>query len=296
MVKILSAASWVGAIVLASSLAVVMPALAQTGPVVSVQGGIENGANGGAWRGGVPAGGGILGTVTTIDGNTITVTSSPHTMRPMPERATSTPVTSVPSAVYTVDATNAKIYKGSPTSTVSISAIAVGDMLIVQGTVNGTNITANIIRDGVVPTMGRPGMGGKGGFGHGTSSAPTGTAPIQGNGEPVIGGSVTGISGTTLTVTNASNVTYTIDAASTTIIKNGMSTPITNIAVGDNVIVQGVVNGNAVTASSVIDQGVKGTNGSSTNSSSTKPQGSGGFGFGGIFSAIGGFFQHLFGF
>ena len=294
MVKVLSTASWVGAIVLASSLAVVMPALAQTNAVVSVHGGVEDGTNGGMQYGGMQGGGGIMGTVSAINGNTLTVTSVSRPARPMPERATSTPVTSVSSTAYTVDATNAKIYKGSPTSTVSVSVIAVGDTLIVQGTVSGTNIAATVIRDGVVPTMGRPGMGGKG-LGHSTSSTPTGTTSIQGNGEPVIGGSVTAISGTTLTVTNASNVTYTINAASTTIVKNGTSTAIANIAVGDNVIVQGVVNGNAVTASSIIDQGAKRVNSSSTNGSSTKPQG-GGFGFGGIFSAIGGFFQHLFGF
>jgi hypothetical protein len=169
----------------------------------------------------------------------------------------------------------------------------VGDTLIVQGTASGTNIAATVIRDGVVPMAGRPGTPGKG-FGRSASSTPTGTALIQGNGEPVIGGSITTISGTTLTVTNASNVTYTIDAASTTIVKNGTSTAIANIAVGDNVIVQGVVNGNSVAASSIIDQGAKGANSSSANGSSTKPKGGGGFG--GIFSAIGGFFQHLFGF
>ncbi len=66
--------------------------------------------------------------------------------------------------VYTVDATNAKIYKGSVTSTVAVSDIAQGDTVMVQGTITGTNVAATVIRDGVGGMMGgRPGMG----FGHG---------------------------------------------------------------------------------------------------------------------------------
>ncbi len=121
----------------------------------------------------------------------------------------------------------------------------------------------------------------------------TSTPIIQGNGEPVIGGNVTAISGTTLTVTNASNVTYTIDAASSTVVVKGVSSTFSNVAVGDNVIVQGTVNGNAVTASSIIDQGVK-----TMGASSTAPHMGGGIGagIGGFFGSIGGFFKHLFGF
>ena len=126
----------------------------------------------------------------------------------MPEQA-STSVTyaaGVAGTVYTVDATNAKIYKGSATTTVSVSGIAAGDTVMVQGTVSGTNVAATVIRDGIGGMMGiQPGMPGKG-FGHGASSTPSTTPIIQGNGEPVVGGSVTAISGTTLTVTNASNV------------------------------------------------------------------------------------------
>lgn len=298
MTKIASAVLWVGAIVVASSLAVVMPALAQTsanigaGVSVSAQGGIHDGANGGVRRGGVQSG--IFGTVSAVSGNSLTVTANARPARPMPEQPTVGTTAAVATTTYTVDATNAKIYKGSATTTVSVSGIAVGDTVVVQGTVSGTSITATVIRDGAIPTAGRPGMPEKD-LGHGSSSTPSGTSPIQGNGEPVIGGNVTAISGTTITVTNASNVTYTIDAASTTIVKNGTSTAIGTIAVGDNVIVQGTVSGNSVTASSIIDQGVKGSNGASANGSSTKPRG-GGFGFGDIFGAIGGFFQHLFGF
>jgi hypothetical protein len=196
--------------------------------------------------------------------------------------------------VYTVDATNAKIYKGSATTTVSVSDIATGDTVMVQGAVSGTNVAATVIRDGVSGMMGeQPGMSGKG-SGHGASSTPSTASIIQGNGEPVVGGNVTAISGTTLTVTNTSNVPYTINAASATVVVKGASSTLANVAVGDNVIVQGTVNGNSVTASSIIDQGVKAVNVSSTNGQSH----GGGIGadIGGFFGAVGGFFQHLFGF
>jgi hypothetical protein len=298
--KIRNVVSLVGAIAIASSVAVVVPAFAQTGVNVGVganggvQEGIHNGANGGVrYGGGIQFG--VFGTVSAVNGDSLTVVSGGRPERPMPmsqQVASGSPMTFA-TTTYTVDATNAKIYKGSATTTVSVSDIMVGDTVIVQGAVSGTSVVATVIRDGVVPMAGRPGMGGKF-FGHGASSTASGTPPFQGNGEPVIGGNVTAVSGTVITVTNASNVTYTIDAASTTIMKDGTSTGIGTIAVGDSLIVQGTVNGNAVTASSIIDQGVKGSNGSSTNGSSTKPRG--GLGFGGIFSAIGGFFQHLFGF
>ena len=157
-------------------------------------------------------------------------------------------------------------------------------MVMVQGTVSGTNVTATVIRDGMM------GMMGKRNFGHMASSTP----PIQGNGEPVIAGSVAAISNATLTVTNASNVTYTVDASSAAIVKNGASSTVQNIATGDNVVIQGAVNGTSVTASSVIDQG-SGSHGSGGQSNGrpvgASPSGSR-FGFG----AIGNFFKRLFGF
>jgi hypothetical protein len=287
MIKIVNTISWVAAIGIAASLAIVMPAFAQTAP--ATQGGwAGHEGSRGSMAGGMEPG--VFGTVSAVSGNTLTVTSV------MRQRSNTTTTPTAAPIVYSVDATNAQVYKGSATTTVSVSNIAVGDTVMVQGTVSGTNVVATVIRDGLArPAEGSamPGSGRK--FGQNGSSTPSGTAAIQGNGEPVVGGNVTAISGTTLTVTNASNVTYSIDAASTTVVKNGTSTAVSNIAVGDALIVQGTVNGNSVTASSIIDQGVKNTNASSTSGQSH----GGGFGFGaigGFFGAIGGFFQHLFGF
>ena len=257
---------------LSASLALALPVFAAT----SVQGW----GGGGMHRGGGAPG--VFGTVNAVNGTTLTVTAK---VRP---NATSTAAPTV----YTVDASNAKIYKGSAMSAVSVSNIATGDTVMVQGAVDGSNVTATIIRDGVVGGMiGRPGMPGGQVLDHGASSTPGGASAIKGNGEPVVGGSVTAISGASLTVTNASNVTYTIDTTSATIVKNGTTSTIASVAVGDGVVVQGAVNGTSITASSVIDHGARGTQ-----ASSTGPGGPRGGSFGGIFSAIGGFFQHLFGF
>lgn len=203
---------------------------------------------------------GVVGAVASVSGNTLTVTSKMGS-------------NGAAATTYTVDATNATVTKSGAAS--SVSNIAVGDTVMVAGTVSGTTVTATSIRDGVM----------------GASGAKTpAQSPIQGNGEPVVGGAITAINGTSLTVTNKSNVTYAVDASTATIVKGNVTSSISNVNVGDNVIVQGTVNGTSVAASSVIDQGA-----AATNAGNTPSQGHSGF-VGGIFSAIGGFFGHLFGF
>jgi hypothetical protein len=163
----------------------------------------------------------VIGTVSAINSNTLTVTAK-NWMRSRSTTAAPTTVTT-----YTVDATNATVTKNGATTT--LSAILIGDTVQVQGTVNGSTVTATAIRDGVGQGM----M--KGGIERQKSLLPQ-TSPIQGDGQPVVGGSVTAISGATLTIMNKSNVTYTINAASTTIVKMGTpSATFSSIAVGDTV-------------------------------------------------------------
>jgi hypothetical protein len=213
---------------------------------------------------------GVFGTVASISGDTLMVTSRGFG----PNTATTT---------YSVDATNATVTKDNAAST--LSAIAVNDRVFVTGTVSGTNVTATAIHDGMGGMMGggRRGMGGK----WSATSTPS-TPAITGNGQPVIGGAVTAISGDTLTVTNKSNVTYTVDVTSATVSKTGVTgATVSNISVGDNVVIQGSVSGNSVTASSVLDQGTAPSGSTGTNPSGPR---------GGVMGAIGGFFSHLFGF
>jgi hypothetical protein len=209
---------------------------------------------GSAWQGGrgVHAGTpGIFGKVSAINGTAITVTSKAR-----PNGGTAT--------TYTVDASAATVSKNGQTSTVS--AIAVGDTVMIQGTISGTNIAAKTIRDGIAQPA------------------------IQGNGQPVVAGTVTSVNGTTIAITNQSNVSYTIDASNAKFSVRGITNPtISNITTGDNIIVQGTVNGNSVAASSVIDQKSPASN----NGNTTKPN----FGFmGGVMNNVTNFFKHLFGF
>ena len=101
------------------------------------------------------------------------------------------------------------------------------------------------------------------------------------------------ISGNTLTVTTAQGgVTYTVDVSSAVIKKDNATSSVSNITVGDKVVVQGAVSGSSVTASSVIDSAVISAQGSATTSASSHTSG----GIGKIFNSIGSFFHNLFGF
>ena len=267
----------VGSVIMMSTFLFVGTAFAQTANTMPPKGGFD----GAGQR--AP---GVFGTVASITGNTITVTSKGF--------GSNATVTS-----YTVDATNATVTKAGAVSTVS--AIAVGDTVMAEGTVSGTNVTATKINDGVMQGVGGKKTGGPGMRGAASSTAPRGEmrgsvgANITGNGEPVIGGTVASISGTSLTITNKSNVTYSVDATNATVNKSGATSTVSAIAAGDAVIVQGTVNGTAVVASSVIDQGVAPTASPSATPTTSGSGDHGGF-FGNFLGSIGGFFQRLFGF
>ncbi len=205
---------------------------------------------------------GVFGTVSAISGSTLTVQSKGW--GPNAQATT-----------YTIDATNATVSKNGASS--SIGNIVAGDTVMVQGTVSGTSVTATSIKDGL-PSMPNGGMRGRG-----IGMMPT---PIQGNGQPVVGGSVSAISGSTLTLSTKAGTTYSVDASGATVVKGNATSSLSSVAVGDNVVAQGAVNGSSVTASSVIDQGAPYTAGSGQVPPMHR----------GLFNVIGGFFQHLFGF
>ena len=210
---------------------------------------------------------GVYGTVANVSGNTITVTSKLGSS------------TNAVTTTYTVDVTNAKIMKNNVAGT--IGSILVGDTIMAQGTLTGTNLVAISIGDGVLN------KGTRGGF-NGNQTPPV--SPIMGNGQPIVAGTVATISGSTLTITNKSNVTYTVDATNAKIVKGPNTILVSGLAVGDMVIVQGAVNGNAVVATSIIDQTKPPV------STATNTEGNNGQSHGGFFAGIGSFFAHLFGF
>jgi hypothetical protein len=221
---------------------------------------------------------GVYGKVTAVNGNIITVSGRTG--------FGATPTTVQTS--YTVDATNAVIKKNNATST--LSAIAVGDMIAVQGTVTGTNVVATSIFDGIGGRM----MGNKGGNGNENENGQNSGGPgkmwsatstqVIGNGQPVVAGTVSAVNGTTITVTTASNVVYTVNAASAKVLDGQNTIALSNVIVGNKVVVQGTINGNSVTASTIVDQVAV---------ASVMPGKSQGKGF---FGGIGQFFMHMFGF
>ena len=213
----------------------------------------------------------IFGTVTAVNANIITVNSVNRMMPRTNKQQTTTPI----STTYTVDATNATITKNNLTGT--IASITVGDTIMAQGTLTGTNLVATTIRDGVMMRKAPAGTD------NNSQNSNTQTYPIAGNGQPVVAGKIVTINGSILTITNKSNVTYTVDTTNAKIVQDQKTITIANITLGDNVVVQGTVNGNTITASSVIDQ--KTTN-TGTNTQPSK----------GFFGSIGSFFSHLFGF
>ena len=190
-----------------------------------------------------------------------------------------------PTVSYTINATNATVRKGNATTTVS--SIAVGDMIAVQGTVTNTNVIATTIFDGVTGRIGINGNLDKNG--QNDQGRATSTPPILGNGQPIVAGTVSVVSGNTLTVTTASNVTYTVTIASSTKILEGQNTvALSSVVVGSKVLVQGTVNGTSIVASTVIDQ--SGVPIAGEKPAQNKGQSKG------FFKGIGQFFMHIFGF
>ncbi|MES2225056.1 MAG: DUF5666 domain-containing protein [Patescibacteria group bacterium] len=193
----------------------------------------------------------IFGTVTAVSSTTITIAS------------TDSGKTGAPVTVYTVNTATAVVDKDTKASTAA--AIVVGDHVMVQGTVTGNTIVATKIHNGV---MAKGVNGNKDGMKN----------ILEGNGQPIVGGTVTAVNGNTVTITNKSNIAYTIDVTNAKVTKNGTASTSSTIAVGDTVLVQGAINGTAVTAVSV----------TASNSGNANMHV-------GFFAKIGNFFARLFG-
>ena len=212
----------------------------------------------------------VSGTVLSINGNTITISGN-KLIKSDDQNKTKRSVT------YTVDATNAVVIKNKTIS--KVSDILVGDTVKIQGTVNGTNITAVSIRDGVM-------MSEKGAENRGKEKMASSTPIIVGNGQPIVGGIISAISSSTITITNKSNVVYTVNTSNAKIVQGKNTILLSNLAVGDSVIVQGTVNGTGITASSIIDQNKLAKTESDENKNIRK----------GFFGGMAQFFARLFGF
>jgi hypothetical protein len=259
------------ALALLTMISTAVPAFAQTTtPPAGAPNGGWAGHGGFGHRGGTMRPG-VFGTVTAVSGNTITVDSK----KGFDTTATDT--------TYTVDATNATITKSGATGT--IASIVVGDTIVAQGTLTGTNLVATTVHDGVMRMHGASGTTGT----LGTNANTNNLSNVVGNGQPVVAGAVTAISGNTISITNKSNVSYTVDATNAKITKDNATVAISSITVGDEIIAQGTINGNAVVASNIIDQ-VQPVANTSTTTTGTATQHKG------FFGSIGSFFARIFGF
>ena len=249
------------AIIALTTLSSTIPAFAETTTTKTNNGSINSEAHRNNGKNKADMKPGIIGTVVSVSGNTITITGKQGFDKNQKNTTTST--------TYTVDATNAKITKGNVAGT--ISSIVAGDTIMAQGTVTGTNIVATTIRDGVMNGENKTKTQGK-------DNVPA----IVGNGDPIIVGKVSTINGSIVTILNKNNVSYTIDVTNAKILQGQNTILVSNIAVGDTLIAQGAVTGTNIVASTVIDQS------KTVPTTTEQPKG--------FFGNIGSFFKNLFGF
>lgn len=169
---------------------------------------------------------GVHGAISAINGTTLTVTD---------ERS---------GTAYTVDASAASVKKfveGSGPTTAALSDLAVGQKVSVRGTVSGTSIVATEITQGDF----------KGDFKKGDFKGPGKGGPHGGMGSGVQG-TVSAVSGSTITVTGKDGQTYTVNAGSATV-QHMVTGSLSDITVGDTIGVQGTVSGTSITATTIMD-------------------------------------------
>ncbi len=229
----------------------------------------------------------VFGTVSSINGTLLVVTTKNG---PREDGIIKT---------YNVDASNSIVYKNNATS--SISSVVVGDNLFIQGTVSGTNVVAKIIRDGVPgrngnlmdksrnasSTMQRGERDEKGERKEMGRNNPM----FKGDGQPVVEGSVTSINGSILSVLNRNNLVYSVDASNAKVFKGNATSSLSNVVIGDRIIVQGSVNGQSISATLIFDRGIVATNTQDKINNENKPTEKKG-----IFKTMGGFFSKMFGY
>jgi hypothetical protein len=162
------------------------------------------------------------GTITAIDGNTLTVSAKSKNSDPR---------------VYTVDSSKATIlYRGT---TGSIDQLKVGDSVVVDGTVTATTGNTTLISATTISAaLSVPGAA--------VHDIVRGTV-----------GKVTKVNGTTITMDahpepkNGNKTTYTVKTDHATIIKNTDTVSLATIHEGDTILVTGSVNDATISANKI---------------------------------------------
>lgn len=158
----------------------------------------------------------VEGVITGISGTTITITADEHEG----------------GGTYTIDAANAKIMKDGASAT--LADYVVGDDIFATGTIDGTNVVATVIRNGDK------------GFG------PDGFKGRRGGKGPGVVGTVSSVSGSTLTVTGPDGKSYSVNAEGA-VVQKMVAGSLSDIVVGDRIGVQGSVSGTSITAAHIMD-------------------------------------------
>jgi len=185
-------------------------------------------AGAGLMRPGAGFGPGVMGTVTAVNGSSITVSAN--------------------GGVYTIDASGATVekYSGSTSASVGVAGIAVGDTVSIAGTITSADLTAKDIRDGNPPKPTPPTAMGK------VTAVSGSTITLSGFAMPTTKGAKPASTTYTVDVSNATITKVTAPAA-----KGDKPTSATisasQVAVGDFLSVDGTANGTSITATTVTD-------------------------------------------
>ena len=129
---------------------------------------------------------------------------------------------------YAIDASQAALAAGPANLTLPASDLAVGDKIMVTGTLNGTALAAKIIRD------------------------------MSALGRNVFAGTVSGVSDNIVSLNLNGNkyTNYAVDAGSAIITKGAnkpVAATVADIGVGDKIEVLGALNGERITATQIVD-------------------------------------------
>jgi hypothetical protein len=159
---------------------------------------------------------GVHGTVKSVSGSTITLTGKDGN-------------------TYAVDVSGASFRKFTEGNAVSenLADIVSGDEISVHGTVSGTSVKATEVIEGLPfgPGLGR-------GFG--------------GHMRNGVMGKVTDVSGSNITVRGIDGKTYTVSAGQASV-RRMVSGTLSDVTVGDTISVMGSVDGQSVTAKTIMD-------------------------------------------
>ena len=93
-----------------------------------------------------------------------------------------------------------------------------------------------------------------------TDTSVGGFARLMGDRAPHVGGEITALNGTSITIAGRDGTTYVVDASAATFMKDGAKAQLSSFAVGDNAHVLGTIDGTNVKADKVMG-GMKGGKG-----------------------------------